>query len=151
MSPAAITKATEMAGDTSALRFENANLRENHDWEPFDLVLAFDCYPPDEEQDQQFFHDLAARVREGGMLLVTGRLLENQLMLPRIIENTNLGYCFVDLIGGWQGEGRDFEASLALALVKGESAKVPLDFATIAEFMAQILQLTQMTLAPSQR
>lgn len=77
---------------------------------------------------------IASALKSGGVaVILTSEAPDDSPEALAAIRDAGLGWGLSDVVGGWVGEERDYEAGPVLVLIKGESHQIPPDFLEQAE------------------
>jgi SAM-dependent methyltransferase len=126
----AIERAQCEARHEPLVTFSCESLAEERFREKFELVYAVRSIPC----DSGFVAAVAKVMRPGGVVVfVPQQVPDLDADLISGLATAKLGWGFSDVVGGWVGEGRGYEAGVVLTLVKDGKALVPKDFVEQAD------------------
>lgn len=124
LSPKAIAAAQSRAADTPRLSFSVGSLTAPPLGDEFEMVYAVRSIP----LDARTAHEIAAVLQPGGVAVVLPQVPpETAFSEQESTPEAGLGWGFSDVVGGWKGEQRGFEAGPVFVLIKGGSKPVPDD------------------------
>ena len=130
VSAKAIAEAKRLTASLPGLVFDQASLDAPELQGAFEMVYAvrsIDLTPA-------FAATLAGLLQPGGVaVVVPPNPPDTDKPTIDAIAGSGLGFAFSDVVGGSQGEGRSFEAGIAIAFVQGSNRPMPVDVIEQAE------------------
>jgi SAM-dependent methyltransferase len=130
VSAKAIAEAKRLTASVPGLAFDQASLDAPELQGAFEMVYAvrsIDLTPA-------FAATLAGLLQSGGVaVVVPPNPPDTDKPTIDAIAGSGLGFAFSDVVGGWQGEGRSFEAGIAIVFVRGSNRPMPVDVIEQAE------------------
>lgn len=125
LSPKAITAAQAKMRGSPRLSFAVGNLDQHAQSEAYEFIYAVRSVELDKASARQISHAL----KPGGVAaILTKGEPDSSQRARRAIRDARLGWGFSDVVGGWVGDGRGYEANPVLVLVKDTSQLIPADF-----------------------
>jgi SAM-dependent methyltransferase len=130
LSTQAIAEAANYAASQAGLRFTTAPLDGTTLPDDHELVYAVRSLPLTPETASI----VARLLRPGGVaVFFPSEPPDADPASIKKISSTGLGFAFCDVVGGWEGPGRSFDAGIAIAFVKDGDRQMPADIDTQAQ------------------
>ena len=130
LSTQAIAAAAKYAASQAGLRFTTAPLDGTTLPDDHELVYAVRSLPLTPETASI----VARLLRPGGVaVFFPSEPPDADPASIKEISSTGLGFAFCDVVGGWEGPGRSFDAGIAIAFVKDGDRQMPADIDTQAQ------------------
>lgn len=125
LSAKAIQAAQAKTAGSPRLSFAAGSLEQYAEAEAYELIYAVRSIELDKHSARQIYGAL----QPGGIaaILTKGEPDASQ-PARRAIRDARLGWGFSDVVGGWVGDGRGYEANPVMVLVKNGSQLIPADF-----------------------
>jgi protein-L-isoaspartate O-methyltransferase len=125
LSPKAIEAAQAKKKGYPRLSFAVGDLHQHAQAEAYEFIYAVRSVELDKASARQIFHAL----KPGGVAaILTKGEPDSSQRARRAIRDARLGWGFSDVVGGWVGDGRGYEANPVLVLVKDGLQLIPVDF-----------------------
>lgn len=126
----AIEAAEAKTRGTPRLAFSVGSLAQHSARERYEFIYAVRSIDLDKASAQQIY----AALKPGGIAAILTRGAPNSSQRARkAIREARLGWGFSDVVGGWVGEGRGYEAGPVVVLIKDGSLGIPADFVEQAQ------------------
>jgi SAM-dependent methyltransferase len=107
------------------LSFAVGSLEQHAQAEAYEFIYAVRSVELDKVSARQIYGAL----KPGGVaVILTQGEPDPSQRARRAIRDARLGWGFSDVVGGWVGDGRGYEANTVLVLVKDGSDLIPADF-----------------------
>lgn len=107
------------------LSFAVGGLEQHAHAEAFEFIYAVRSV----ELDKSSARQICGALKPGGVAaILTKGEPDSSQRARRAIRDARLGWGFSDVVGGWVGDGRGYEANPVLVLVKDGSQLIPADF-----------------------
>lgn len=125
LSAKAIDAAQAKTGGSPRLSFAVGSLEQYARSEAYEFIYAVRSI----ELDKHSARQICSALKPGGVaaILTKGEPDASQ-RARRAIRDARLGWGFSDVVGGWVGDGRGYEANPVLVLVKDGAQLIPADF-----------------------
>jgi len=125
LSAKALETARAKTAGLSGLSFSSASLGDPSFAEAFEMLYAVRSIDVDDEH----LGLIAAALKPGGVaVILTSGAPDESEEARAAIHDAGLGWGLSDVVGGWVGEERDYEAGPVLVLIKGGRNVLPPDF-----------------------
>lgn len=125
LSSKALETARGKAAGTEGLTFSNASLSDPSFANAFEMLYAVRSIDPDDTN----IGLIASRLKPGGVaVIMTSGAPDTSPEALAALRDAGFGWGMSDVVGGWVGDQRDYEAGSVLVLIKGGSRDIPSDF-----------------------
>jgi 2-polyprenyl-3-methyl-5-hydroxy-6-metoxy-1,4-benzoquinol methylase len=125
LSAKAIEAAKAKLAGSPRLSFAVGSLEQHAQAEAYEFIYAVRSVELDKVSARQIYGAL----KPGGVaVILTQGEPDPSQRARRAIRDARLGWGFSDVVGGWVGDGRGYEANTVLVLVKDGSDLIPADF-----------------------
>jgi SAM-dependent methyltransferase len=129
LSKSAISIAKQRAAQGARIHFDNMPLESESLRERFDFVYAANSI----KLDAKSLRVISRTLKPNGVAVIVRGKNEDFGMHRTGLLACGLGFGFADVIGGWLGDARGFEAEFVLVLIKGIDSVIPDDIDQEAE------------------
>lgn len=130
LSAKAIEAAQSKTAGCSRLSFAAGSLEQHAQAEAYEMIYAVRSVELDKASARRIYRAL----KPGGVaVIMPNGVPDASQRARRTIRDARLGWGFSDVVGGWVGDERGYEANPVLALVKDGSQLIPADFVEQAE------------------
>ena len=130
LSAKAIEAAKAKTAGSPRLSFAAGALEQHAQAEAYELIYAVRSVELDKASARQIYGAL----KPGGVaVILTQGEPDSSQRARRAIRDARLGWGFSDVVGGWVGQGRGYEANPVVVLIKDGSQLIPADCVEQAE------------------
>ncbi len=124
LSAKAIETARARTAGTADLNFSTSSLSDPSFVNVFEMIYAVRSI----DYDDASIASVAAALQPGGLaVIVTSGAPDASTESRDALRAAGFGWGLSDVVGGWVGDERDYEANAVLVLIKGGTREIPAD------------------------